>query len=207
MESLLSSFALIFVSEIGDKTFLIAAVMAMSHSRLLVFTSALSALVIMTVLSSGLGVILPNIINKQYVELLASIGFILFGVVLAREVYRGGEDGTEEELMKVTRELDDQDKVETGIERSIWMQIFGMTVVAEWGDRSQIATVALAGSNDFIWVTLGGILGHFVCTGIAVVGGRLLAKRISGRKVNSVGAFVFLACGILGLYRSIEQYE
>jgi putative Ca2+/H+ antiporter (TMEM165/GDT1 family) len=54
-----------------------------------------------------------------------------------------------------------------------------MTFLAEWGDRSQIATIALAGSEDLLYVTIGGLLGHAVCTTVAVVGGRLLAARIS----------------------------
>lgn len=47
----LASLSVIIVSEIGDKTFFIAAIMAMKHSRLTVFLGAISALVLMTILS------------------------------------------------------------------------------------------------------------------------------------------------------------
>jgi len=43
-----------------------------------------------------------------------------------------------------------------------------MTFLAEWGDRSQIATVALAATYNLFFVTLGCLLGHFICTGAAV---------------------------------------
>lgn len=48
---LISSFSMIVVSELGDKTFFIAAIMAMRHSRLIVFAGAITALGLMTVLS------------------------------------------------------------------------------------------------------------------------------------------------------------
>ena len=77
-----------------------------------------------------------------------------------------------------------------------FLQALTMTFVAEWGDRSQIATIALAAAKDPVGVTVGGCLGHSVCTGVAVVGGRLLAARISEKSVSFYGGLVFLAFGI-----------
>jgi putative Ca2+/H+ antiporter (TMEM165/GDT1 family) len=68
-----------------------------------------------------------------------------------------------------------------------------LTFLAEWGDRSQIATIALAAAKDPYGVTIGGILGHAFCTGLAVGGGRLLAARISEKTVAYVGGITFLA--------------
>ena len=47
----IASFSVIVVSELGDKTFFIAAIMAMRHPRVIVFTGAILALVIMTIIS------------------------------------------------------------------------------------------------------------------------------------------------------------
>jgi len=62
-----------------------------------------------------------------------------------------------------------------------WVQTFIMTFLGEWGDRSQIATIAMAAGQDYWWVTLGAITGHACCTGIAVLGGRALAGKVSLR--------------------------
>lgn len=54
MQGLVASLSVIIVSELGDKTFFIAAIMAMRHPRMLVFIGAISALALMTVLSGRL---------------------------------------------------------------------------------------------------------------------------------------------------------
>ena len=74
----------------------------------------------------------------------------------------------------------------------VFTQAFTLTFLAEWGDRSQIATIALAASKNVLGVILGGLIGHAFCTGLAVIGGRLLAARISERTVAIVGGLLFL---------------
>lgn len=70
----------------------------------------------------------------------------------------------------------------------IFMQAFTMTFVAEWGDRSQITTIILSARENLWGVITGGIIGHAICTGIGVVGGRMIAQKISVRtgKKNSL---------------------
>ncbi|KAB7502666.1 Transmembrane protein, partial [Armadillidium nasatum] len=63
----------------------------------------------------------------------------------------------------------------------VLLEAFTLTFLAEWGDRSQLATVVLAASNNIYGIIVGGLLGHFLCTGLAVVGGKLIAAKISIR--------------------------
>ena len=85
------------------------------------------------------------------------------------------------------------------MEWAIFSQALTLTFLAEWGDRSQIATIALAASRDPYGVIAGGLLGHAFCTGVAVVGGRMLASRISERTVAIVGGLLFLAFAVHSL--------
>ena len=75
-------------------------------------------------------------------------------------------------------------------------QAFALTFLAEWGDRSQIATIALAAAKDPYGVVAGGVVGHAMCTGLAVVGGRMLAARISEKHVAVCGGLIFLGFAV-----------
>ncbi|VVC33770.1 Hypothetical protein CINCED_3A007286 [Cinara cedri] len=79
------------------------------------------------------------------------------------------------------------------------IQAFTMTFLAEWGDRSQLATIILAAREDAYGVGLGGVLGHSLCTGLAVIGGRFIAQKISVRTVTIVGGVVFLMFALTAL--------
>ena len=61
---------------------------------------------------------------------------------------------------------------------------------------AQIATIGLAASTDVVGVTLGGILGHAICTGAAVIGGRQLSAHIDERMLSILGGLLFIAFGM-----------
>jgi len=87
----------------------------------------------------------------------------------------------------------------------LFMNTFTMTFIAEWGDRSQLATIVLAGINDVSGVIVGGCLGHFICTGGAVLAGALIARYVSVRKVTLFGALVFLGFAIASIFISPNE--
>lgn len=89
----------------------------------------------------------------------------------------------------------------------LFVNCFTMTFLAEWGDRSQLATIVLASINDVSGVCLGGVLGHTLCTGLAVIAGALIAKKISVRVVTFIGALVFLGFAIASLFFDPEEEE
>lgn len=239
--SFILSLTMILVSEVGDKTFLVAALMAMKHDRLTVFSAAFGALLVMTVLSAVLGHTVPALIPKRVTSFAAAALFFVFGAKLLREgLQMDPNEGVGAEMSEVEEELAMKEKelgrnrgnpgdaysLEMGLngtrrsrskgrfpspprspsqspDRSspgssslsgfiqgfsnlvslllspAWVQTFVMTFLGEWGDRSQIATIAMAAGQDYWWVTLGAMFGHCICTGAAVIGGRAIAGRVS----------------------------
>lgn len=238
---------MILVSEVGDKTFLVAALMAMRHDRLVVFTAAFSALISMTVLSAVLGHAVPTLIPRSVTNFLAAALFLIFGIKMLFEARKMSPDeGVSEEMREVEMELEEKEhqqrrmsrrrssispyvleagrgvrkvKVDKGrlpsppdsplsassrdvspsrhsvwsnllagannlcslLLSPAWVQTFVMTFLGEWGDRSQIATIAMAAGQDYWWVTAGALAGHGLCTGAAVLGGKAIAGRVSMR--------------------------
>ena len=209
--ALLNSIAMIIVTELGDKTFFIAAIMAMKHKRILVYGGAMGALALMTVLSAAIGFALPNILPKKYTHI-ASIGlFIFFGYKLLSEAYemhvnppKKNEEleEAEEEMREVSKDLESGGAANEKRRQAlnILMKAFTLTFFAEWGDRSQVATIALASSKDPFGVTVGGTLGHALCTGLAVLGGRLLATKISEKQIAMAGGVLFIVFALHSAY-------
>ncbi|KAI9695256.1 MAG: hypothetical protein M1820_008775 [Bogoriella megaspora] len=265
--SFILSLTMIIFSEIGDKTFLVAALMAMRHARLVVFSAAFSALFVMTVLSAILGHALPSLLPKRFTSFAAALLFLVFGAKMLREgLAMAKDEGVGEEMKEVEMELEEkahaaklaggrrrdsnispfaleagrgggggrksrlgapprspssspergrspsplaQSAVQTAVAglhnlfslllSPAWVQTFVMTFLGEWGDRSQIATIAMAAGQDYWWVTGGAVVGHAICTAAAVIGGAAVAGRVSMRVVTLGGACAFLAFGVIYL--------
>ena len=268
LHSFILSLTMIIFSEIGDKTFLIAALMAMKHPRFVVFSAAFTALIAMTILSAVLGHAVPTLIPKRFTNLLAAGLFLVFGAKMLREgclIPRG--QGVSEEMKEVEMELEEKEELarKMGRRRSsispyileggrvnprktrsntrlpvppdsppsspegsrspspsrtsaiatlssgvnnlfslllspAWVQTFIMTFLGEWGDRSQIATIAMAAGQDYWWVTGGAVSGHGFCTAIAVIGGRAIAGRVSLRIGRSKSQWLDTAFHLLTRY-------
>jgi len=210
--ALTASFFMILVCEVGDKTFFIAMIMSMRYSKVVVFCGALSALAVMTVLSVIGGHILPSLIPIVWTHYLSVVLFLYFGCALLKDAYL--DDG-ESELAEVEEELGIKAKEEDSplpgggraskscvrdLFSPIVIKAFTMTFLAEWGDRSQIATIALAARKEPFGVTIGGIMGHSICTGLACSCGHMIAEHVSERAVALVGGLLFLVFGIVGAY-------
>lgn len=223
IDGFLSSLSMILVSEIGDKTFFIACLMAMRHPKLTVYAGALGALAAMTVLSALMGVVVPNLLSVQVTQMLAVVLFMVFGgKILYDELIKkkADDEESEDEMAEAAaalRRRDPNDPAETGSVASsvytsaparrwrkllnpVMVEAFTLTFVAEWGDRSQLATIALAAAKDPYAVTIGGILGHALCTGGAVLCGNLIAQRVSMKTVNITGGVLFILFGLVTLY-------
>lgn len=84
----------------------------------------------------------------------------------------------------------------------VWIQTFSMVFLGEFGDRSQISTIAMASGSDYWYVILGAIVGHAICTAIAVIGGKMLAAKITMRTVTLGGAFSFFIFAILYIHEA-----
>nr|XP_018681313.1 PREDICTED: GDT1-like protein 4 isoform X2 [Musa acuminata subsp. malaccensis] len=149
-DAFFASLSMIIVSEIGDETFIIAALMAMRHPKSIVLSGALMALVVMTVLSTGLGRIVPNLISRKHTNSAATVLYAFFGLRLLYIAWRSDSKTSQKKEMEEVEE-----KLESGQGKStlrrffsrfctpIFLESFILTFLAEWGDRSQIATIAV----------------------------------------------------------------
>lgn len=104
-EALYKSFGMVACSELGDKTFFIAALMAMRSPRLAVFLGCWGALAGMTVLSAFFGLIAPTILPKSYTHYASIALFCFFGVKMLYEGLTHDPNAENEELKEAEREI------------------------------------------------------------------------------------------------------
>eukprot|EP00915_Cephaloidophora_sp_WS-2016_P004594 GHVH01006143.1.p1 GENE.GHVH01006143.1~~GHVH01006143.1.p1 ORF type:complete len:278 (-),score=41.38 GHVH01006143.1:50-883(-) len=239
----------IVVSELGDKTFFIAALMSMKYNPFSVFMGAAGALYVMTILSALLGGSTLLLVDKRVTKYISIALFFYFGITQTYAAYMMDESKENEELAEVESILGikmlnnapveiEARTLEKGNFRStaggdeeesksvyipslssvmdrvrgilfncmnpvIW-KAFTWTFVAEWGDRSQITTIALATANNWILVSLGAIIGHSLCTCLACFAGKMVSNSVSERIVGLIAGGLFLVFGCIDLF--IDEY-
>lgn len=193
---------LITLSELGDKTFFIGMILATRHSRRWVFLGVTVALFLMTVLSVSIGQVV-TLLPPLLVHGLTVVLFLGFGLKLIYDGLRmkgAGhlEDEQTEALEAVEQREHGNPTIWTG--RAIVLEAFTLTFVAEWGDRTQLATIALAAAQHPVGVVLGATLGHAICAAIAVICGKLVAGRISERWLTLGGGLLFIVFGLVAAF-------
>lgn len=201
-----ASLLLITISELGDKTFFISLCLAMRYPRRWVFVGSIVALAAMTILSVGLGQLVA-LLPKQVTHYAAIGLFLLFGFKLLYDASQmtSMAPSAEAEKEAVEAIAEAETKLKKAAPFAIMAEACVLVFLAEWDDRTQFATIALAAANNPIAVTIGAILGHAICALIAVIGGRLIAGRLSERVVTALGGVLFLIFAIVALFEPISS--
>ncbi|MGC9524693.1 MAG: TMEM165/GDT1 family protein [Limnospira sp.] len=188
---------LITLSELGDKTFFIAVILSLRHSRKLVFAGVVAALAAMTVLSVAMGQVV-SFLPPIYLHWAEISLFALFGIKLLYEASQMPKNkANSEEEKEAIEAVEGSNFPKRKGNLGILTEAFSLTFIAEWGDRTQIATIALAAAYHPVGVVVGAVLGHAICAAIAVLGGRLIAGHISERTITAIGGCLFLVFSLV----------
>jgi len=208
----LQAFLLIFISEIGDKTFFIAGLLAAKYGRFISFTGSIGALAVMTIISTVLGQIfhaIPESLTQgvPYDDIVAVLAFTYFGLKTlfdASKIEAGNNSGIEEEkaeAQEIVEELSQDEKRRSAIAKIL--QTFTLVFAAEIGDRSFLSTIALSAALNPYAVATGAVAAHASATGVAVAGGVLLSKYLSEKVIGYIGGTLFLVFALttaLGIF-------
>ncbi len=185
MEALLLSIGVVALAEIGDKTQLLALLLAARFRKPL---PIIAGIVCATLINHGLagffGAWITSVVSPEVMRWALGLSFI--GMAAWTMI----PDRIEDEEARVAQQLG----------------VFGATLLsfflAEMGDKTQIATVALAAHYAApLWVIAGTTLGMLVADVPAVLAGERFAGRISMRLVHTVAAGIFALMGLLTLLK------
>ena len=186
MTVFIASFVLVVLAEMGDKTQLLAMAFATRFPAKTVLAGVLAATLLNHLLAVVLGSWLTNIVPFDGIQIAASASFILFGLWTLRGDKLEGED------KKYTF--------------SPFWTVAVAFFFAEMGDKTQLATVALAAKyHSIIPIWMGTTAGMMVADAFGIIVGVVLGKKIPERFVKWFAATIFILFGIIGLYDSLPE--
>lgn len=185
MEAFLVSTGIVALAEIGDKTQLLAFLLAARFRRPLpICLGILIATVVNHACAGALGAWITTQLSPEVLRWGLGLGFVAMAIW--------------------TLIPDKLDEEEEGGGR-LKLGVLGTTIVAfflaEMGDKTQIATVAMAAQFKAFWAVVAGTtLGMMIANVPAVLLGDRLAGRIPVRLVHGVAALIFLVLGLAVLF-------
>lgn len=185
----LSAFAVVFVAELGDRTQLLLLALATRHSAAVVAGGTLLGYGVTTVAAVALGALVGSALPERAVQVGSGLAFLGFAVW----TLLGDED-------------EDDDHVDDRGQRrpiALMASIAGAIMVSEIGDKSMLATAALATDGDPVLVWIGALLGILSAGGLGIVAGRLLGDRLEDRLLRWASAALFTAFGVALLVRAL----
>ncbi len=191
MEALYISTGVVALAEMGDKTQLLAFILAARFKKPVpIILGILLATLVNHGLAGALGAWITSVISPDTMRWVLGLSFI------AMAVWTLIPDKIEEEETQIAKRFG----------------VFGATLVtfflAEMGDKTQIATVALAAHYGApLLVVIGTTLGMLIADVPAVFVGNKFAEKIPMKLVHSIAAAIFAIMGVLTLLKAEKLFQ
>lgn len=183
MDSFLVSTGVVAVAEIGDKTQLLALVLAARYrAPLPIILGILIATVANHALAASLGLLVADLLGPDILRRALGLSFLAMAV-----------------WVMIPDKVDD-DETKTPRRYGPFLATLTVFFLAEMGDKTQIATIALAARFDaLVAVTAGTTLGMMLANVPVVLIGKAAATKIPMKAAHAVAAAIFAVMGIMAL--------
>ena len=184
VDSFLVSTSLVALAEVGDKTQLLSLVLAAKYRKPVPIILGVFAATLLSHAGAGaIGALLSSFLSPAILNWAVVASFLLMaGWILVP---------------------DKLDEDEAGIDKShygVFMTVALAFFIAEMGDKTQIATIALAARfHDFYWVVAGTTLGMMIANVPVIFLGHRFADKLPAKAVHIVAALIFVILGGLAL--------
>lgn len=175
----------VVLAEMGDKTQLLAMAFATKYKASKVMVGVFLATVFNHALAVAVGNYVTRFDSAQiWVQGIASLSFIFFGLWTIRGDKLEGEENRTSKYGPVI---------------TVTIAFF----LAEMGDKTQLATIALAAKFPVspVGILMGTTTGMLIADGIGIVLGIVLCKRIPEKKIKLISAGAFILFGLIGTYQ------
>jgi len=188
VNALLVSFAVIFVAEMGDKSQLMALTFATRYRAVPILIGITIATASVHAVSVLVGAVLAVSLPTDVINIVAGLAFLGFAAWTIR-----GDRLSDDEAAKVERQSN----------RSAIAAASGAFFLAELGDKTMLATITLASTDNPWWVWLGSTVGMVAADALAILVGRLLGTRLPERAITIFAAVMFVFFGVALLLEGV----
>ena len=180
----LVSLGVVFLAELGDKSQLMTMTYALRHRWWVVLSGVGIASFLVHGLSVTIGHFVGLTLPEKPIAFAAAAAFLLFAAWTWRD----------------SRKRDDDEEVAVAEPRFVIFAVVSSFVLAELGDKTMLATVALASDYNWAGVWIGATVGMVIADGVAIVVGRLLHRRLPERFLHVMASVLFLLFGLWLLF-------
>jgi putative Ca2+/H+ antiporter (TMEM165/GDT1 family) len=186
LTALVTSFVLVFVAELGDKTLYTVLVLAARNRALPVLIGSWAAFVVQSGIALVLGSLL-TLLPTGWIRWITAAVFLVFGLILIfkEEKHEEQQGGASKSNLRVA------------------LVTFGLVFAAEWGDATQIGSAALvARLKAPLQVFIGATLGLWAGAALAVILGRMVGPRLPERLLRRVAGILFCIFAVVSAVKS-----
>lgn len=184
MTAFWASLIFVVLAEMGDKTQLLAMAFATRYKPGVVLWAVFAATALNHAMAVAVGNYLTHLVPLQYIQIAAAVSFVFFGLWTVRGDHLEGED-----------------------KRFSFSPFWTVAIaffIAEMGDKTQLATVALAAKYQApVPVWSGTNAGMMIADIFGIVVGIVLHRHIPEKAVKWGAALTFIAFGLFGLHQSL----
>ena len=181
MEAFWISLAVIFVAELGDKSQLMAMTFATRFKAWPVLAGITVATAVVHLFSVGLGKLIGDALPETAIALAAGVAFLGFALWTLR-----GDELSESESRKAERTT-----------RGALIAVTVAFFLSELGDKTMLATIALATQHGWFGTWIGSTVGMVAADALAIVAGRMLGKHLPEKAIRYGAAAAFAVFGVL----------
>ena len=184
-----TSFLLIAAAEIGDKSQLVCMTLAARHRAMPVLLGAIASFALLNSLAVIFGAAIASWFPDYIVSATVAVLFAVFGV----------------HSLRINEEDEDEEVVEKS-GHSLFFTTFLLITVAEFGDKTQLAVVALSSAALPIAVWVGATSALILTSTLGVIAGRTVLQRCPLTLLHKVSGLIFLVLAVLAAYNSYLSY-
>ena len=177
-----TAFVVLLLAEFGDKTQLTLVALTGRHGRLSLLAGAVAGFVLMTAVAVAVGAAGAELVSAQWIRWVSAAIFLLVGLWM---------------LLQLAAKKDDEAPRVATVRKNGFWAAFGAVVILELGDKTQLATAALAARSQYpVAVFVGALAGLVVVSTVGIAAGSMLLVRLRRRTMEWIAALLFVGVGL-----------